>query len=373
LSSFVAEKDNKAEVEAADKLLQIKKEANSLQFSDLDKFLDDLQRQSSNQGKIEEAISVLDMSRSGSSTIRSVLHTLLRDLRPQLATFRSARTIQLSRCTVGIAKLLKIARSLRFFEATVNVLRSAESGRDAPDCPICLEPMTTTTAALLPCAHAFHMHCVGALLDSNIPSCPTCRNPFGSNDPMLISGGGSNNGVSRKDVEAFGSKLVVIARTLKEIQSKEPASKAIVFVQWKALETLVGEALSRLGIDYIRLQGTAVQRSRAIAAFQKQASPKVLLQSLENSASGANLTRANHVLLVHPMDADSPERAVAYEMQALGRVRRCGQEADRVHLYRFVTRGTVEEEISREHQIDLSAGINFTRIAGAAVGATAGA
>lgn len=265
--------------------------------------------------------------------------------------------MQLGRCTAGITKLLNLARSLRFFEATVNVLRSSESGRKAPECSVCLEPMSTTTAALLPCAHAFHMSCIGALLESGMPSCPACRAPFRPGDPMLVSGGRSNTGVSRTNVETFGSKLAVIAKTLREIQAKEPNSKAIVFVQWKALESLVGDALNHLGIDYIRLQGTAVQRSRAIATFQKEPTPKVLLQSLENSASGANLTRANHVLLVHPMDADSPERAVAYEMQALGRVRRCGQEANRVHLYRFVTRGTVEEEITREHQCGVSASI----------------
>merc|ERR1712099_143859 len=105
-----------------------------------------------------------------------------------------------------------------------------------------------------------------------------------------------------------------------------------------------------MGIKHVRLRGTTKQRSKLIASFQDEPEPRVLLQSLENSASGANLTRASHVLLVHPMDADSKERAVAYEMQALGRVRRCGQTAECVHLYRYVTRGTVEEDITKEHQ-----------------------
>jgi len=267
-----------------------------------------------------------------------------------------------------MTKLLQIARSLRFFEATLSVLRSADKGHEAPECNVCLEPMSAATAALLPCAHPFHMACIGHLMAANSMSCPTCRAPFTERDIMLVSGGVSNQGVGRKDVERFGSKLAVVAKTLRDIQKKEPTSKAIVFVQWKELEILVGEALEALGIEHIRLQGTTVQRSRSIANFQNKPTPRVLLQSLENSASGANLTRASHVLLVHPMDADSPDRAVAYEMQALGRVRRCGQEADRVHLYRFVTRGTVEEEISREHQLGVSVGLQASsgsRLAGA--------
>ena len=44
--------------------------------------------------------------------------------------------------------------------------------------------------------------------------------------------------------------------------------------------------------------------------------PRMLLLSLEESASGTNLTAANHVLIVHPMEAQSKEEAVAFEMQA---------------------------------------------------------
>lgn len=360
LSSFKADTDSKLEAEAAEKLSQIQDRARSMQHADLDQFLVALQSHSLHQ-KAQEALGLVDMARPGSNAIMGALRAISRDLRPQLAQIRAARTTQLSRCASGVAKLLQMARSSRFFEATLSVLRSADAGHEAPECSVCLEPMNANTATVLPCAHAFHMSCITAAFASNIKSCPTCRDPFRLSDAMMISaasGGGSNSGVSRHDVERFGSKLALVAKTLRDIHEKEPASKAIVFVQWKGLEILVSEALEGLGIEHARLQGTAVQRSRLLANFQNTPTPRVLLQSLENSASGANLTRASHVLLVHPMDADSPDRAVAYEMQALGRVRRCGQEADRVHLYRFVTRGTVEEDISKEHQLGLLDGIH---------------
>ena len=74
----------------------------------------------------------------------------------------------------------------------------------------------------------------------------------------------------------------------------------------------------------------------------------VLLLSLEHAASGSNLTAANHVIFVHPMNADTLSSAVAYERQALARVRRVGQERAEVHVWRFVTRETVEEHM---HQL----------------------
>merc|ERR1712232_1043623 len=79
----------------------------------------------------------------------------------------------------------------------------------------------------------------------------------------------------------------------------------------------------------------------------------ILLLSLEHSASGTNLTAANHVVFVHPMSAMSSERAVSYEAQAIGRCRRWGQEKSEVHCWRFVTRGTVEEALTAEHRREL--------------------
>ena len=79
----------------------------------------------------------------------------------------------------------------------------------------------------------------------------------------------------------------------------------------------------------------------------------VLLLSLAQSASGANLTAANHVFLVHPMLAGTQEKAVSYEMQAIGRARRWGQLRDTVHLWRFITVETVEEELTKKHQAQL--------------------
>ena len=81
-------------------------------------------------------------------------------------------------------------------------------------------------------------------------------------------------------------------------------------------------------------------------------SGRVLLLSLMDSASGTNLTSANHVVLFHPVIAGSREEAVACEMQAVGRALRAGQKHP-VKIWRFVVVGTVEQKITEEHQNDL--------------------
>merc|ERR1712113_897286 len=80
----------------------------------------------------------------------------------------------------------------------------------------------------------------------------------------------------------------------------------------------------------------------------------VLLLSLQDSASGTNLTAGSHVVFVHPMLASTAERAVAQELQAIGRARRHGQQRDTLHVWRFVTNGTLELEITKHHLKTLS-------------------
>ena len=46
--------------------------------------------------------------------------------------------------------------------------------------------------------------------------------------------------------------------------------------------------------------------------------------SLENAASGTNLTEATHIVLMDPV-AGTPAKAVSVEQQAIGRAHRMGQ------------------------------------------------
>merc|ERR1711904_701819 len=111
------------------------------------------------------------------------------------------------------------------------------------------------------------------------------------------------------------------------------------------------KALERVGITAFTLKGGVSQRTRTIEAF-KTTPKSVLLLSLEDSPSGMNLMNANHCLLVHPMFSDSPGEAIRFERQAIGRICRQGQTKP-CFIHRFVTKGTIEEDLLRTHHSEL--------------------
>merc|ERR550525_218537 len=70
--------------------------------------------------------------------------------------------------------------------------------------------------------------------------------------------------------------------------------------------------------------------------------PRVLLLEMHTeSAAGANLTTANHAVFVHPLHVDKLQTYVQCETQAIGRIRRYGQQK-KVFIYRLITSGTID-------------------------------
>jgi len=94
---------------------------------------------------------------------------------------------------------------------------------------------------------------------------------------------------------------------------------------------------------------------------------RILLLSLEHSASGTNFTAANHVVLFHPMLAETPQAGAAFEMQAVGRALRYGQRRT-VQIWRFVTADTVEQQITETHSQELWNRFRAQRVIGASSG-----
>lgn len=142
----------------------------------------------------------------------------------------------------------------------------------------------------------------------------------------------------------FGSKLHEVSQVLRGILASQD-ERAIVFCQFADLELQVSKALTEFGIEHARLSAARdiFEQTAVLDSFQQQKGRhRVLLLSLEQSASGTNLTAANHVLLIHPMAASTSERAIAFEQQAIGRCLRLGQNR-KVTVWRFVTKDTVEE------------------------------
>jgi len=149
-----------------------------------------------------------------------------------------------------------------------------------------------------------------------------------------------------RDLSRYGSKFCKILHQVEELSKQDPSCKIIVFVQWEGLLKKMQSALADAGFPCLRIFGGVEARQKTLQKFQQGTASecRLLILSLEKSPSGMTLTCANHVLLVHPMVAESATLAEGYERQAIGRVRRPGQ-GKTVHLWRFVTCVTVEEQL----------------------------
>jgi len=130
------------------------------------------------------------------------------------------------------------------------------------------------------------------------------------------------------------------------IKKKIPKDERIlVFVQFPDLMKKVAEALTANKVEFLEIRGSATQKSKNLEKFQNDSKERVLLLNvMDESASGANLTSANHAIFLSPLLAQSQEIYDACETQAIGRLRRYGQ-TKHVHVYRYLTKNTIDEEI----------------------------
>ncbi|KAG8999653.1 hypothetical protein FRB94_003868 [Tulasnella sp. JGI-2019a] len=151
----------------------------------------------------------------------------------------------------------------------------------------------------------------------------------------------------------FGKKLETVVDLIKNRIKK--SQKVLMFIQFEDLMKNVAQALESNDIKCLQLRGDAKKQSDALMNFQgKESKDKVLLLSLESeSASGANLTVANHIIFLCPMypsDLDAEKQQSSYiatDTQAVGRARRYGQTR-KVHCWRFVARDTIDVDVYKQ-------------------------
>lgn len=242
---------------------------------------------------------------------------------------------------------------VKYFEEVLQHLEKLE--QDSLDCPICLGTIETRDCQVTACGHLFCKECIISWLGKR-GKCPTCNTQL-----QLPAGVASAEDVLSRQKEAaskgrisrFGSKIEAVCTQLNSIWRSEPGAKVIIFVQFEVLLKKMEHALAELDMPCLTLKGTVFERRRVIRRFHAEGKEnEILLLSLERSPSGMNLVCCHHLLLVHPMAAESRDAALSFERQAIGRVRRQGQKHD-VHVYRFYVRETMEEEMVHKHHQEL--------------------
>ncbi len=113
--------------------------------------------------------------------------------------------------------------------------------------------------------------------------------------------------------------------------------KILIFSQFVKMLAIIEKALTKEGIDYVKLTGQTVKRDEAINAFQN-GEVSIFLISLKAGGVGLNLTAADTVIHYDPWW--NP----AVEKQATDRAHRIGQDKP-VFVYKLLTKDTVEEKI----------------------------
>jgi len=271
---------------------------------------------------------------------------------------RKKRADKLKRLRDGREAAEKKERHLesrvKYFEEMLKELQKLD--KEEVECPMCLERLESNVCMVTHCGHLFCRDCIeGWIKDQHGRHCPTCKHSLDMHNLLPASDVLSSERESEGRVSMFGSKVNAVCLQLDAIWQKDKEAKVIIFVQFEVLLRKMQEALSDLKLPCLTLKGSIFERRKVIRSFQQPGDDsKILLLSLEKSPSGMNLVCCHHLLLVHPMQAESKSAALGFERQAIGRVRRRGQ-SNVVNVYRFFVRDTIEEQLTHSHHAELLA------------------
>ncbi|XP_020717764.1 chromodomain-helicase-DNA-binding protein Mi-2 homolog isoform X2 [Ceratitis capitata] len=141
-------------------------------------------------------------------------------------------------------------------------------------------------------------------------------------------------------IKAAG-KLVLLSKMLKQL--KEQGHRVLIFSQMTKMLDILEDFLEGEGYKYERIDGgiTGNLRQEAIDRFNAPGAQQfVFLLSTRAGGLGINLATADTVIIY---DSDwNPHN----DIQAFSRAHRIGQ-ANKVMIYRFVTRNSVEERVTQ--------------------------
>ena len=121
----------------------------------------------------------------------------------------------------------------------------------------------------------------------------------------------------------------------------DSGEKVIIFTQYVEMGKIIQDLISKkFKEEVLFLHGSQSlkEKTRIIDTFQEDENYKIFVATLKTGGTGLNLTAAQNV--IHYDLWWNP----AVENQATDRVHRIGQEKD-VMVYRFITKGTLEETI----------------------------
>jgi len=227
-----------------------------------------------------------------------------------------------------------ILSALKKFSETIEL-------NDDNNCIICYDIMTEPL--LTPCGHIYCKYCIERCLEIK-KECPMCKKEIKHNELITVKKKKVKTTIESTNplVDKYGSKLGKLIQMIRTLLTQD--ARIIVFSQWDEMLLLIKKSMIENGIDCSFISGNVYKRTKAIERFKLGGNDNsVILLSLENSASGTNLTEATHIFFIEPIDKPL-DIIKTIEGQAIGRAVRLGQKQV-VNIIRILCKNTIEEEI----------------------------
>lgn len=222
-------------------------------------------------------------------------------------------------------------------------------------CPICIT-VIGIGAVVTSCGHWFCDECLAMSITTQRErqswthaTCPMCRQNILDRSVKRTGHTDTEDTVSTQE---NNDKYVStkMRRILNDIQSRIRDDKSIlVFCTSKEHVAYVSSVCSDAGILHSIVHGSmpVERRNRVFSSFQQRTSEdaRIVITTTRCASAGLNLTQADVIILVTPVDDASIEE------QIIGRARRIGRPPERdIEFIVYTANGTIEEDIQHARQ-----------------------
>jgi SNF2 family DNA or RNA helicase len=198
------------------------------------------------------------------------------------------------------------------------VIDNTEEDEDSR-CPICWDMYDMPISYIKSCGHYFCKKCLDQIRNSiSNANCPKCRNTFDGSDIINVQQVNDINNSSK-------------IHELLNIINNNNNKKYIIFTQFDKVIDKIKQYLTRNNIS--------------AETYNDYNGEQILLLSSQQNAEGINLSMFDKMIIFEPFEDNVYCNQV--EKQLIARIHRIGR-TKLVDVYRFITKGTIEEEIYKK-------------------------